>query len=225
MHSRRRATYDAFASALVSRALEESPIMTAPTSLLVTRMLAVMRNEVLPLTREGVRHGNKVFGAAVLLEESLELVAAGTNQETKNPLFHGEISCLNSFWSLSSESRPLPEECLLLSSHEPCSMCLSAIAWSGFRSFYYLFSYEDTRDEFEIPHDLAILAEVFGCSDGAYAPANAYWNSYYLVDLVEKGSPSERVIWREQIAELRSAYDELSSSYQARKQQSDIPLR
>jgi hypothetical protein len=44
-------------------------------------------------------------------------------------------------------------------------MCLSAIAWSGFDNFYYLFSYEDTRDEFEIPHDRAILAEVFRCPD------------------------------------------------------------
>src|SRR5262245_910283 len=106
-----------------------------------------MRDDVLPLTEAGVRSGNKVFGAAVLRAESLELVIAGTNEETKNPLLHGEIACLNNYWALPREKRPSPAECLLLSTHEPCSMCLSAIAWSGFKSFYYFFSYEDTRDE------------------------------------------------------------------------------
>jgi hypothetical protein len=56
-------------------------------------------------------------------------------------------------------------------------MCLSAIAWSGLDTFHFLFSYEDTRDEFEIPHDLSILAEVFRCPDGSYADANAYWRA------------------------------------------------
>ena len=31
-----------------------------------------------------------------------------------------------------------------LSSHEPCSLCLSAITFSGFDNFYYLFPYEST---------------------------------------------------------------------------------
>src|SRR5262245_64908980 len=167
---------------------------------LVDRMLAVLQDDVLPLTREEVRQGNKVFGAAVLRKVSLELVVAGPNEEARNPLWHGEISCLNRYWALPRESRPPPAECLFLSSHEPCPMCLAAIAWSGFDNFYYLFSYEDTRDEFAIPHDLAILAEVFRCPDGAYADANAYWTSYYLPDLVEQGAPDDRARWQAQVA-------------------------
>jgi tRNA(Arg) A34 adenosine deaminase TadA len=89
--------------------------------------------------REGVREGNKTFGSAVLRKRSLDFVAAGTNEEAQNPLLHGEISGLNRYWSLPPESRPPPAECLFLSSHEPCPMCLSAIAWSGFDNFYYLF--------------------------------------------------------------------------------------
>ena len=62
-------------------------------------------------------------------------------------------------------------------------MCLSAITWSGFDNFYYFFSYEDSRDAFSIPHDLRIMDEVFGCSDGGYAARNAYWSSQAIQDL------------------------------------------
>lgn len=198
--------------------------MSSQTSLLVDRMLTVLREDVLPMTQAGVREGNKVFGAAVMRKASLELVVAGTNEETRNPLLHGEISCLNRFWALPRESRPPPAECLFLSTHEPCPMCLAAIAWSGFDNFYYLFSYEDTRDDFEIPHDLGILDAVFRCPDGAYADANAYWTSYYLPDLIADGSPDERVQWQGQVADLRSAYGVLSEHYQESKRESDIPL-
>ena len=198
--------------------------MSSQTSLLVDRMLSVLREDVLPMTEAGVREGNKVFGAAVLSKQSLELVVAGTNEEAQNPLLHGEISCLNHYWAVPRESRPPPADCLFLSSHEPCPMCLSAIAWSGFDNFYYLFSYEDSRDDFEIPHDLDILEAIFRCPDGAYADENAYWRSFYLLDLVEHGSEGERARWQEQIADLRSAYGGASDRYQETKRESDIPL-
>ena len=44
----------------------------------------------------------------------------------------------------------------------------SAITFSGFDNFYYLFPYTATNDEFNIPHDLNILKEVFNISDGNY---------------------------------------------------------
>jgi tRNA(Arg) A34 adenosine deaminase TadA len=103
-------------------------------------------------------------------------------------------------------------------------MCLSAIAWSGFDNFYYLFSYEESRDEFEIPHDLNILDAIFRCPDGEYADANAYWKSYYLPDLIEEGSDNERSSWLKQVADIRSAYGVLSAHYQELKGESDIPL-
>ena len=105
---------------------------------IVDRMLSVLKIEVLPLTKKSSDEGNKIFGAAILLKSDLSLVVAETNRETVNPLHHGEISCLNKFWALPNQQRPLPKECLFLSTHEPCSLCLSAITWSGFDNFYYL---------------------------------------------------------------------------------------
>jgi tRNA(Arg) A34 adenosine deaminase TadA len=131
--------------------------VNSQTIFLVDRMLAVLREDVLPLTREGVREGNKTFGSAVLRKRSLDFVAAGTNEEAQNPLLHGATGRSHLRAALRPQS--------VCSCRATSPMCLSAIAWSGFDNFYYLFSYEDTRDEFEIPHDRAILAEVFRCPD------------------------------------------------------------
>lgn len=191
---------------------------------MIERMLDVLHEDVVPLSRHGVEQGNKVFGAAILRKSTLELVIAGANEESQNPLLHGEVSCLNKYWALPAEHRPPPQECLFLSSHEPCSLCLSAITWSGFDNFYYLFSYEDTRDAFSIPHDLSILAEVFRCEDGDYAAANAFWTSFYLIDLMHDAPSEQRRRWSEKVARLREAFAGLSDRYQSEKGSQGIPL-
>lgn len=189
------------------------------------RFLSVLEEDILPLTRQGVGRGNKVFGAAVIRKSTLELVVAGTNEEIVNPLFHGEVSCLNGFWSMPARDRPDPSECLFLSTHEPCSMCLSAITWSGFDNFYYFFSYEDSRDEFAIPHDLRILGEVFGCKNGNYAKRNAYWSGHHIKDMIEAAEDPARSRLQERAAALNCAYAGLSDSYQRLKNDQPIPLK
>ena len=59
------------------------------------RILNVIENEIIPETVKGVATGNKVFGGAILRKKDLSTVTIGVNEETKNPLFHGEISTLN----------------------------------------------------------------------------------------------------------------------------------
>lgn len=191
---------------------------------LISRLLSVLSEDVLPLTSNAVQQGNKVFGAAIMRKNNLDLVVAGTNEEVKNPLLHGEISCLNRFWSLPPASRPAPQQCLFLATHEPCSLCLSAITWSGFDNFYYLFSYENSRDEFAIAHDLNILKEVFKCEQGGYAPLNAYWQSHHLMQLIQQEPEADRQRWLDQVDELRHRYHELSNLYQSNKGQQPIPL-
>ena len=188
----------------------------------VERLLEVIETDIVPLTEQGVAQGNKVFGAAILHKADLGLVVAGTNEETLNPLLHGEISCLNAFWALSEQNRPEPKDCLLLSTHEPCSLCLSAITWSGFDNFYFLFSYEDSRDAFAIPHDLKILQEVFACENGAYRKSNAFWTGFDLLELIEQ-TRDEGSGWTERVQALRETYARLSASYQAHKTEK-IPL-
>jgi tRNA(Arg) A34 adenosine deaminase TadA len=195
----------------------------APAALAI-RFLDVIENDVVPKTRAGVAAGNKLFGAAILRKDDLSLVVAATNAETENPLFHGEIATLNAYYRLDPKSRPATRDCLFVSTHEPCPLCLSAITWAGFDNFTYLFGYEATRDAFAIPHDLKILDEVFGVKDGGYRRDNAFWHAQSLADLAAQAPEPERSALADRIAALGQTYDALSAIYQAHKGEADIPL-
>ena len=191
---------------------------------LIDRMLQTIEEDIVPLTRQGVQAGDKVFGAAVLRKSDLSLVVAGTNNETANPLWHGEIHTLKLLYELPRPARPAPADCLFLSTHEPCSMCLSAITWAGYDNFHYLFSHEDSRDDFAIPHDLRILKEVFRLDPGGYARTNAYWTSAGVMDLIAACGPDEKAGFLARVDALKRAYAEMSDIYQASKTDSEIPL-
>ena len=199
-------------------------MLTNNPVILTSRLLEVVENDIVPLTHSGVRQGDKVFGGAILRKDDGALVIAGTNRETECPLWHGEISTIKAFHELPAKDRPQPRECIFLSTHEPCSMCLSAITWAGFDNFYYLFSYEDSRDDFAIPHDLRILDEVFGCAGGEYAARNAYWESHDIVKIAAALEQPERDRFAERVANLRTLYAEMSEIYQASKSGNEIPL-
>ena len=191
---------------------------------LIDRLLDVIEHDIVPKTAVGVAHGNKLFGAAILRKDDRSLVLAETNNETENPLWHGEVHCLKRFYELPKADRPDTKDCIFLATHEPCSLCLSAITWTGFDNFYYLFSHEDSRDSFAIPHDLKILKEVFTLDPGGYNAENAYWKSFSIRKLVRELPDLERIGLEARIAKISACYDELSGNYQASKADNDIPL-
>ena len=187
-------------------------------------LFSVLENDILPKTQTGVAAGNKVFGAAILRKSDHSLVIAETNNEMENPLWHGEVHCLKRFYELPADQRPATSDLIFLSTHEPCSMCLSAITWAGFDNFYYFFSYEDSRDAFAIPHDLKIMQEVFTLKDGEYNKSNAFWQSHSMMAMVDELPDDQKTKYFARARAISDQYDQLSSQYQDTKSDNDIPL-
>jgi tRNA(Arg) A34 adenosine deaminase TadA len=194
-----------------------------PDVSLIDRLFDVIETDIVPKTAEGVARGNKLFGAAILRKSDRAVVVAETNNELENPLWHGEVHALKRFYELPKADRPDTRDCIFLATHEPCSLCLSAITWSGFDNFYYLFSHEDSRDSFAIPHDLRILKEVFTLDPGGYRAENAYWKSFGLRKIA-RDAGADRARLEARIAAIAARYDELSTIYQRGKRGNDIPL-
>lgn len=209
-----------------------------PETLLET-LLATIEKKIIPLTTAGVSSGSKLFGAAILRKADLSAVTVATNNEQASPLLHGEINCIQQFFSssppdtTSSAPRPATRDCVFVATHEPCSLCLSGITWSGFDNFYYLFTYEDTRDRFGIPYDIQILHEVFrvravtagddgvGESDESferrplYNRRNKFFTAKSFADLVDElPDEKQREKWRGEIDRVKRLYDGLSETYQ-----------
>ena len=194
----------------------------------IDRVLSLVENEIVPLTRKGVESGSKLFGGGVLRKSDLSTVIAATNTEAGNPLLHGEIQTITEFYALPADQRPPAKETIFITTHEPCPLCLAGITWGGFDNFFYLFSYEDTKDAFNIPHDLKILDEVFRCPDGSYSENNHYWSSWAIRDLIASAEPEQRVKFEQRVEALRQTYDELSAIYQQKKAEgtgADVPLK
>ena len=168
------------------------------------RLLDVIEENVVPLTVLGVEAGNRVFGAAVLRRDDLSLVAAETNRAALSPLWHGEIYTIKRFFEL--QEHPNPSECIFLTTHQPCCMCASALAWSGFNEIYYLYGYKRTRDEFNMPHDLRMNREIFGCDEPNSKNAYFEWRSLYAA-VAELSDPEKA---RKRLAVLSQIYDRLA---------------
>ena len=192
------------------------------------RFLGVLEEEVVPKTMEGVRAGNKLFGAAILNKSDFTTVIAATNSETGNPLFHGEVTAIFDFYNLPDEQRPAPRDTIFIATHEPCPLCLSSITWGGWDNFFYLFTYEDSRDPYGIPHDIVMLDEIFRCPDGSYSEKNKYWSSWSLRSLVASLPAESRTGFTQRIDALKEKYAEMSDIYQKAKAEgtgADVPLK
>ena len=183
------------------------------------KILDIFINDLIPETKYSINKGNKIFGAFIVKKSDLSISSIGTNNEIINPLFHGEISAL---FNLFKKNIYNTNDYYFISTHQPCSMCLSAITWSGFNNFYYFFSYQDTKNDFKIPHDLNILSEVFKIKDGKYNFNNHYWQSFSIISEINRLGLNETLA--KKISIIREEYQKMSKNYQETKINNKIPL-
>ncbi|KAK0671984.1 cytidine deaminase-like protein [Cercophora samala] len=203
-----------------------------PPKTLLSTLLTLTETSIIPLTSAGVSSGSKLFGAAILSRSTLTPLTLATNNEALSPLLHGEINCIQQFFTaLPPATRPPTSSCIFFATHEPCSLCLSGITWAGFNEFYYLFTYEDSRDAFGIPYDIDILEEVFKVpvegetpeergKRGLYNKNNKFFKSKSLAELIDElddGGEEEKERWRGEVKRLKGLYEGLSETYQRGK--------
>ena len=191
----------------------------------IDRLLTVVEKEIVPKTQKGVRGGSKLFGGAVLKKSDLSTVVAATNTESGNPLMHGEVTTIFTFYDVPRDKRPPAKDTIFLTTHEPCPLCLSSITWGGFDNFFYLFTYEDSKDAFNIPHDIQMHQEIFMIPDAEYRHKNRYWNAWGIKKLIASCPEKEREAFEARVKKLKEAYDEMSAIYQKTKGKgAEIPL-
>lgn len=135
-------------------------LLPSPTFLLPA-LMSLTETKIIPLLHESAKAGNMPFGAAVLTQADLHTVTVAANNGSFSPLLHGETNCIRQFFEIDKDTRPDTSSCILFATHEPCSLCLSGIAWTGFPIVYYLFTYKETQDQLGIPAGVDILEEVF----------------------------------------------------------------
>lgn len=196
---------------------------------LASALLRITESSIVPLTRSQVSSGNKLFGAAILTKSTLQPVTVATNNESSSPLLHGEINCIQTFFASPSNTRPQTKDCVFFATHEPCSLCLSGITWSGFNEFYYLFTYEDSRDLFAIPYDIDILQSVYQVPSPGDTPEslavkplynrkNKFFTARSIADVIETiNDETERVKLTDEVIRVKAMYNELSDTYQKGK--------
>jgi tRNA(Arg) A34 adenosine deaminase TadA len=204
------------------------------TAKLLARLMDVIEFDIAPKTRAGVETGNKLFGAAILRKSDLSVVVAETNNETENPLWHGEMHAIKRFYELPADQRPNPKDCLFLATHEPCSLCLSGITWSGFDNFYFLFSHRDSAQNFAIPYDIQILRAVYAVPDpdrdapapgrDLYNRTNAYFTSHDMAQMIAGLDRGNKESLTARVDDLTALYADLSAIYQRDKGKKGIPL-
>lgn len=176
---------------------------------LFDRILDVIEFDIVPLTAKMVEVGCKVFGAAVIRKDDMSLVLAGTNHEAFSPLWHGEIYTIKQFFE--KQGHPSPSDCIFISTHQPCCMCASALAWSGFKEIYYLFGYKHTEEDFNIPHDQKMIRDIFGTQEPKSKNEYFEWQSIPEVAKFVDNPPAALA----RIEHIAKIYSKLSSVYQS----------
>ncbi len=94
-----------------------SPLKASPDK--IKQMLSIIENEIMPKSKEGVRKGNKVFGAAIL-DSGYKTVYADTNNEIECPLLHGEVNTIFEWSKIipPSERGSSAQSSIFLCTHE-----------------------------------------------------------------------------------------------------------
>ncbi|MFH0974197.1 MAG: nucleoside deaminase [Spirochaetota bacterium] len=107
--------------------------------------------------RFSLREGNSGFGAVIVKDDKLIAQAHDTDSTDGDPTAHAEMKAIR---LASSKFGKSLYGCTIISTHEPCPMCSTAIFWSGIEEAAFGYSIKESieqgRSRINIP-----LEEIF----------------------------------------------------------------
>lgn len=95
---------------------------------------------LLQLQHDAIASGNPPFAAVILADDEVISSSHNTSRSSGNPLHHAEMSAIQSV--IESHGAEILLKAHLISSNEPCPMCIGACIWSGIRKVTYFLSQE-----------------------------------------------------------------------------------
>lgn len=147
-----------------------------------TAELAWLRQAV-ALASENAHQGDGPFGALIVRDD--EVISTGVNQVTStlDPTAHAEVLAIR---EASAKLRTIElSGCLLVSSCEPCPMCLAAALWAGLAGIVYAATRDDAA---EAGFDDRLFHDLF--TD----PAAQWPTNIRRVDIADRLTPFE--VWQ-----------------------------
>jgi len=129
----------------------------------IKRYLDIFDKDIIESVEDSLENSQgRIFGAAIIDPKGKLLVTSGNSiYKTGNILMHAEIQAMTLAQELYRDSIGL-ENHILLSTHEPCPLCLSGAYWAGIKEIYYIFSYEETSSLFDMHGDIDMIDKLFG---------------------------------------------------------------
>lgn len=94
--------------------------------------------------RKSLREGNHGFGAVIILDGELICQTHDKEVTLQDPTSHAEMEAIRLASTILNGKLT---GCAMISTHEPCPMCSSAIVWSGISQVIYGYSIEDSIKE------------------------------------------------------------------------------
>ncbi|GHH11757.1 nucleoside deaminase [Streptomyces lanatus] len=83
------------------------------------------------------------FGAVIVRSRTGEILGRGVNTGSDSPLLHGEVVAMNDY--VRRNGNQGWADTTLYTTGEPCSMCMSAMAWADLRRVVWASSIDDIR--------------------------------------------------------------------------------
>lgn len=88
-----------------------------------------------------LREGNNGFGAVIIKENKIISTAHDTEETEKDPTAHAEINAIKKATKKIGKNL---HNCIIISTHEPCPMCSTAMIWSNLNKLVYGYSINET---------------------------------------------------------------------------------